>query len=237
MVCLRMLSHDMCLILVRQPRNKIESLVKKGGHPDPDCPDDPESVRFWCTTGSKYQDKERTSVSMQAEGAVKTSADSVGHMLGHGGVLGDGLTGAGAGSGPSLAALVGVMGATPGGQGDGGAPKAKAKAKAKAKVSVKKEAKTPEEMRTAARVLFQHSIAFFELLCEPGFCSFIILGSHVFKFDLQIFKIKTMQEISASGKCKLALRLAWTFPKTTLSAPSLRSQSRSLRHFWMSDLM
>ena len=34
-------------------------MQRGGGIPDPDAPSDAESTRFWCTTGSKFTDREK----------------------------------------------------------------------------------------------------------------------------------------------------------------------------------
>lgn len=128
--------------------------MKRGGEPDPDCPDDAESMRFWCTVGSSYQDQEKCKVGVKSSADIKTNADMVGGLLGSDGVgMGDGAVQAAvaAGGGPSLTALVGVMDSA--GANMDSRPAAKGKAKAKAKSGVKKEAKTPEEQRLAASSL------------------------------------------------------------------------------------
>ena len=49
--------------------------------PDPDAPDCPESIRFWCSTTSKFTDKERVKVSGSCTAKVKTTADGVASLL------------------------------------------------------------------------------------------------------------------------------------------------------------
>lgn len=55
--------------------------MRKGGIPDPDCPTDPESTRFWAHTHSKFTDREKVAVSHEAEVAVASTVDSITAML------------------------------------------------------------------------------------------------------------------------------------------------------------
>ena len=120
-------------------------MVRRGGEVDPDCPDDPESVRFWATTGGSYEDKAKSKMKMSSEGRVAAGGETLGALL-------DGGPDAGyvppsAGPGPSLQQLVGVMDSTPAST---AVAKAKAKAKPKAAGGRKADPKTPEEWRKAA---------------------------------------------------------------------------------------
>eukprot|EP00435_Cladocopium_sp_Y103_P051845 s2022_g16.t1 len=128
-------------------RCKIDSLVRRGGEPDPDCPEDPESMRFWASFGGSYHDTDTTNVTMNSEGGVAAGAATIESMLGGGTEVGA----PSASSGPSLQALVGVMGsaaaATPA---PAVTPAPKAKAQSKAKAAAKKDPKTPEEWKKAA---------------------------------------------------------------------------------------
>ena len=93
-------------------------MIKRGdGVADPDAPNDPNSTRFWVTTGAKFTDRERVGVSMEANAAIKTTADTVGAMLG-GPENGSGWlaltngapsTASSSAGGASLEALVGIM--------------------------------------------------------------------------------------------------------------------------------
>ena len=41
-----------------QNRPKIDAVVGRGGTPDPDCPNDPDSVRFWTLVARKRSGRE-----------------------------------------------------------------------------------------------------------------------------------------------------------------------------------
>jgi hypothetical protein len=118
-------------------RTKIDSIVRRGGIPDEDCPTDAASTKFWCTTQTKYTDRESCAVKMTARAAVAPTPDALGSLLptnlGGGslalGVCGDGATESVTPTGPSLEALVDVI--RGGGAGNTTAPKAKPKAKGK----------------------------------------------------------------------------------------------------------
>lgn len=136
-------------------------MQRGGGIPDPDAPSDAESTRFWCTTGSKFTDREKLEMTMETTAAVKTTAEQVGGLMGcqldqaSQLALMDGKSGTpestSTSAGPSLQELVNVMtGATTTSAKAKG--KSKAKAKAKAAVAVQ-NAKTPGEQRDAMRRL------------------------------------------------------------------------------------
>lgn len=135
-------------------RNKIDSIVRKNDSvPDPDAPSCPESVRFWCTTGGWYHEKEKHEVKAKSSMAITSNAANLGGMCAlSGGAPGGPLAVASdAAAAPSLTALVDVMNGNP--AGTGGSPptatsKAKGKAKAKAKLQLPKSNK---EKRDAAR--------------------------------------------------------------------------------------
>ena len=57
-------------------------MQRGGGIPDPDLPSDAESTRFWCTTGSKFTDREKLEMTMETTAAVKTTAEQVGGLMG-----------------------------------------------------------------------------------------------------------------------------------------------------------
>ena len=138
------------------PRCKIDSLVRRGGEPDPDCPDDPESMRFWASVGGSYNDTDTTTVAMNSEGGVAAGAATMESMLGGG----MDVSAPSSSSGPSLQALVGVMGSAPAAStAPAATPAPKAKAQAKAKSAAKKEPKTPEEWRKAAST-YEKSLVF-----------------------------------------------------------------------------
>ena len=138
-----------------QLRLKIEAIISKSSPvPDSDCPDDPESVRFWCTCGGRSSQKETTKVSATAETNVAPSAEGLAQLMGGGGEIGmPGSTPTcSVGNRPTIKALVDIANSeapeAP------AAPKAKAKGKAKAKVAPKKP-QTPAERRTAIRFPIQ----------------------------------------------------------------------------------
>ena len=137
------------------PRQKIENLVKKGGVPDEDAPDDPESTRFWCHTGSKFTDREKMSLTQESVANVRTTSASMEALLSTPTPTPLALTNGGSSttSGPSLESLVNVMNGT---TTTSAKAKAKGKAKAKAKTAPKstlQTPKTPEEHRDAIRFL------------------------------------------------------------------------------------
>ena len=124
--------------------------------PDEDAPDDVESVRFWCTTGSRYTDKEKMKLEMAASATVKTTPDAMGSLLGENSSAAPlALTnGASPSAGPShsLESLLSCANQSlaPGGAGAKAKCKAKAKAKAKSMPGSQTE-KSPAEKREAAR--------------------------------------------------------------------------------------
>lgn len=138
-------------------QSKIDSILRKQqGVPDEDAPDDVESVRFWCTTGSRYTDKEKMKLEMTASATVKTTPDAMGSLLGENSSAAPlALTnGASPSAGPShsLESLLSCANQSlaPGGAGAKAKCKAKAKAKAKSMPGSQTE-KTPAEKREAAR--------------------------------------------------------------------------------------
>ncbi len=145
---------ELPLFIVSNLRMKIETIIAKSTPvPDSDCPEDAESVRFWCNIGGKSTQKETTTVAATAEATLATTQEGLSSILagadlpaavlpeGHGGTA----------NRPTIKALVDIANET-----EPPAPKAKAKAKAKAKnrarVSEKKP-KTPAERRQSIRPL------------------------------------------------------------------------------------
>ena len=171
------LIHPAC----SEPRQKIESIVKRDGIPDPDCPDDPESTRFWATVGSQYKDTEHTSLSMTSTATVATTGDVVGGLMNTSSnspqisqlALTNGSSSSG---GPSLQELVNVINGA--GSAPPAEPKAKAKASAKGKAKAKPKAsvalqmaKTPQERRDALRLLVQLSFFLVHSKGLMGICA------------------------------------------------------------------
>ena len=144
-----------------QPRAKIDAIIRRqDGIPDEDAPSDPASLRFWCTTGSTYTDKEKMEISMVSQAAVRTTGDSLAGLLEGQCAAPSGplaLTdGSASAPGPSLETLLNVA----------RAPVADCKAKAKAKPKAKAKGapgpqteKTPAEKRELARTLYQIRIS------------------------------------------------------------------------------
>ena len=124
--------------------------------PDEDAPDDVESVRFWCTTGSRYNDKEKMKLEMTASAVVNTTPEAMGSLLGENSsaaplALTDGASHTG-GPGHSLESLLNCANQSLAIGGAGAKAKAKAKVKAKAKSAPGSQTeKTPAEKREAAR--------------------------------------------------------------------------------------
>eukprot|EP00435_Cladocopium_sp_Y103_P032601 s4001_g8.t1 len=130
-------------------RKKIDSILRRGdGLPDPDAPDCPESVRFWCWTSGKYQEKEKLSLTGTSSIAVKPSKEGVASLVDSDNMpaSGGGLSvGSGGGSGSiSLQSLVGVMNDTHANKTNNGGNTARAKGKAKAKAAAKAKAVEPQ---------------------------------------------------------------------------------------------
>ena len=135
-------------------RMKIETIISRlSPVPDSDCPDDAESVRFWCTSGGKSMQKETTTVAATAETRVATTQEGLASILGGADTSAPSLPSHDASANrPTIKALVDIAnaeseGATP-------APKAKAKVKAKAKPKSRvgeKTPKTPAERRQSIR--------------------------------------------------------------------------------------
>ena len=105
--------------------------------PDEDAPDDVESVRFWCTTGSRYTDKEKMKIEMSSNATVNTTAEAMGSLLGENSspaplALTNGASPSAAPS-HSLESLLSCANQSLAPAGAGAKAKCKAKAKAKAK--------------------------------------------------------------------------------------------------------
>ena len=133
------------------PRLKIDSIITRGTPvPDPDCPEDAESVRFWCTAGGNFSEKERTKIQAKASATIETNGENLAAMVGAPDLGGPGGS---CGNRPTLRSLVDVANAPGSGNGGGnGAPKAKAKAKAKSRAVGQQGPKTPDEQRVAIRI-------------------------------------------------------------------------------------
>lgn len=158
-------------------RTKIDTIIAKSTpYPDPDAPEDPESVRFWCRTGATHSEREKTSVTGTARASIATNGDSLAALTGD---FTETSTTATANR-PALRALVDVAAqpdpsTTP-------APAAKGKAKAKAKAKVKVEtSKTPAEQRVAVRFLFQ--IVHFFVKLTPYMMLFFGIPLSTLNFD------------------------------------------------------
>ena len=138
-------------------RTKIDTLISRSTPvPDPDAPEDPESVRFWATSDGEFSERERTKVSATATARVTPTTDGLAAMA-HLDVPGaGGAAVTPCGNGPTLKSLVDVANSSEPMQ-TGPTPKCKAKAKAKAKVT-QQSPKTPAEQRAAIR--FWDSIRF-----------------------------------------------------------------------------
>lgn len=144
------------------PRMKIETIIAKATPiPDSDCPDDPESVRFWCNTGGKASQKETTRLTADAEACVATTMDGLAGMLA-GPDVGSSIPAAGVGTAnrPTIKALVDIASAPAAETATAAKAKAKSKAKAKAKAAAKLP-KTPAEQRNAIRTAFGNYNNFF----------------------------------------------------------------------------
>ena len=130
--------------------------MKRGGVPDDDAPDDAASMKFWCSTSTKYTDREKTRVKMQATANVAATGDELGSLLADGGgSLGlPSSMAAAATGGVNLGQLVDVI---RGSEASAAKAKAKRKAKGASKKSKLEEAKTPAEQREAVRNLFHTS--------------------------------------------------------------------------------
>ena len=157
------ISNDVFLCIL--PRTKIDSIIsKQTPHPDPDAPEDPESVRFWATCGGSLSQKERSTISAAAAAKIQSNSDGLAAMVGAVD-LESGENGTKVGNGPTLKALVDVANTvepsnTPG-------CKAKAKAKAKAKSIAQQTPKTPAEHRKALGNL--------DMLNLPNFLSYTLV--------------------------------------------------------------
>ncbi|CAJ1390968.1 unnamed protein product [Effrenium voratum] len=60
---------------------KIENLIKRGGLPDPDAPNDPASMRYWATCGAEMVDRQTVSQEAEAVTAVDPTAAGLAAML------------------------------------------------------------------------------------------------------------------------------------------------------------
>ena len=65
-----------------QLRTKLDAIIRKGHSvPDPDCPDDAESIRFWVTTTGKYSERERMSLVGTTNVNVQTTSEGAAALL------------------------------------------------------------------------------------------------------------------------------------------------------------
>ncbi len=126
-------------------------IAKSTPHPDPDAPEDPESVRFWCRVGGTFSERERTSVTGTASASIAASSDALGSLMSD--PLGAPSASTGTSGGPALRSLVDVASAPIPEVTPVASAKCKAKAKAKAKAVAQQLPKTPLEQRAAIRVL------------------------------------------------------------------------------------
>ena len=107
----------------------MDSIILKGTLvPDPDAPDDPESVRFWATSGGSMAEREKTKVSAAARASIETTGEGLASIVGPLD-LPEMVSGRVA-HGPSLKALVDVANSTAAPESTP-APKAKAKSKSR----------------------------------------------------------------------------------------------------------
>lgn len=129
-------------------RVKIDNIIARGTpHPDPDAPEDPESVRFWCNCGGMASETENTKVHAAAETNVQANGEFLGSLVSFDAMAVD--SGERSASGPTLRALVDVASAPPATDTPASRPKAKAKAKSKVAQQVPK---TPAECRNGIRI-------------------------------------------------------------------------------------
>ena len=70
-----MLSHLVLTLGRSVLRMKIESIVRKGGTKDADCPECLESIKYWCRVGSEFKEREKVSQRAQATMNVEASHD------------------------------------------------------------------------------------------------------------------------------------------------------------------
>lgn len=175
-------------------RMKITSIIARGNpQPDPDCPQDPLSTRYWCTVGGSMSERESTTLTGSTQFAVQTSeANMMGLMGGTPGIvsqptqlaLTNGEPSGGDAPMPSMTNLMEVAqqvsaGHMPAGQTVVAKAKAKTKAKAKAKVESQKP-KTYDEQRAALRIMTEYYLEIPYLFWYHKFMS-------IYSFDFILF--------------------------------------------------
>lgn len=127
---------------------------------DPDAPDCPESIRFWCSATAKFTDRERVKVTGACTARVKTTADGVSSLLDTSAMPSIASTPARR-STLSLQDLTKVVNDSKAVVAAEAKGKARAKTKAKAKVKVEHPTDLKEKIasaRTAVRVCFSFSV-------------------------------------------------------------------------------
>ena len=132
-------------------RKKIDSLIKREPVLDQDCPDDPESCRWWCYTGANAKETDRLRVEGKTVCNVRASGEGISSMLeGVGSVVAGG-----AGSAPSMQSIMQVMNEGNASVSASGGGRAKAKAKNKGNPNKAKAVvpQTVKEKRVALRDL------------------------------------------------------------------------------------
>ncbi|CAE7838937.1 unnamed protein product [Symbiodinium sp. CCMP2592] len=128
---------------------KIESIVRKGGTPDPDAPHCLESIVYVCRKKKNVEESEKVSQTGEIKSKMKASAKAVAPLMRLNGMPGPGST-----SGATDAVLQLAANAFASGSADATAaapkrnPKSKAKAKAKALIQAPK---TPKELLDECR--------------------------------------------------------------------------------------
>ena len=133
------------------PRKKIDAILRRGDSvPDPDVPDDLESIRFWCFTSGKYTDREKVKVTGSTKANVRTTAEGVGSLV-NGVEIPGSITPASSAAMPTLASLTDVVKGQQALAAAAAEPKAKAKAKAKVKKEKKEEPMDLKGKKTAGR--------------------------------------------------------------------------------------
>ena len=141
--------------------------------PDPDAPDCPESIRFWCFTSGKYFDREKVSVTGSTTAKVKTTAEGMASLMASGtdmpGASSLGPVGV---VQPTLASLTDVVKSQQAAAASAADPKKRAP-KSKVKKEKKEEPKDTKGKKTAARTSSQIRnrvgfFTFFNLMSTSG---------------------------------------------------------------------
>lgn len=124
-------------------RTKITAVINRGGGlPDELCPEDPESVRYWVTTGLSSTEKDRLRISGEAQVDIAANEQSLGALMGQPNMMPDSFAPVGPGEiplrAPDNAAMLGLVGGKSEKQSKG-KPKAKPKAAVPATPADKKQ--------------------------------------------------------------------------------------------------